>query len=162
MDFALEQLVFAITTSSPFNERSRVVLRPIRSIVPVVWSYSDGVAALERLVEQDRERREQVGENALRRKADGDAADAEAATSAVTLTPRLSRMTMIAIANKATLTSTRMTASALPTAVSLGSSPALRLITPRISSRAQIAPWSAKAMMNRMSSSRSMRAGTAA
>ena len=36
------------------------------------------------------------------------------ATSAVTLTPRLSRMTIIAIANSATLTSTRMIAIALP------------------------------------------------
>ena len=39
---------------------------------------ADRVAALERLVEQDRERREQVGEDALRGEADGDAADAEA------------------------------------------------------------------------------------
>ena len=39
---------------------------------------ADRVALLERLVEQDRERREQVGEDALRGEADGDAADAEA------------------------------------------------------------------------------------
>ncbi len=83
------------------------------------------------------------------------------ATSAVTLTPRLSRMTMIAIANKATLTSTRMMAIALPRRLA-------RLvagrgaITPRISSRAQIAPWSAKAMMKKMSTRRSTRGGTAA
>ena len=36
------------------------------------------------------------------------------ATRAVTLTPRLSRMTMIASANSATLTSTRIIAMALP------------------------------------------------
>src|SRR5437660_155904 len=38
---------------------------------------ADRVAALERLVEHDRQRREQIGENALRGEADGDAADAE-------------------------------------------------------------------------------------
>src|SRR5690606_17899692 len=37
----------------------------------------DGVADAERLVEDDRERGEQVGEDALRGKPDGDAADAE-------------------------------------------------------------------------------------
>ena len=67
-----------MTTCSPVIERSRVVLRPIRSTVPVRLVVADRVAALERLVEQDRERREQVGENALRGEADGDAADAEA------------------------------------------------------------------------------------
>ena len=38
---------------------------------------ADRVAAAERPVEHDRQRREQVGENALRGEADGDAADAE-------------------------------------------------------------------------------------
>ena len=38
---------------------------------------ADRVAAAERAVEHDRQRGEQVGENALRGKADGDAADAE-------------------------------------------------------------------------------------
>ena len=60
--------------------RSRVVLRPIRSTVPVVpgAAVADRVAAAERPVEHDRQRGEQVGENALRGEADGDAADAEA------------------------------------------------------------------------------------
>ena len=71
-------LVLAITTCSPVIERSRVVLRPIRSTVPVRLVELDRVAAPERLVEQDRERREQVRENALRGEADRDAADAEA------------------------------------------------------------------------------------
>ena len=67
-----------MTSCSPVSERSRVVLRPIRSTVPVLLVVADRVALLERLVEQDRERREQVREDALRGKADGDAADAEA------------------------------------------------------------------------------------
>ena len=46
------------------------------------WSEADRVAAAERLVEDDRKRREQVGEDALGGEADGDAADAEAGDQA--------------------------------------------------------------------------------
>ena len=43
---------------------------------------ADLIAAAERLVEHDRQRREQIGENALGGEADGDAADAEAGDQA--------------------------------------------------------------------------------
>ena len=75
---------------------------------------ADRVAAAERLVEQDRQRGEEVGEDALRGQADGDAADAEAGDQGGDVDPRLSRMTTIASAKSATLTSTRMIAIALP------------------------------------------------
>jgi hypothetical protein len=71
-------------------------------------------------------------------------------------------MTMIAIAKTATLTSTRMIETALPSVDSLASSLTRRLITPSTSSRAQTAPCSAKAMMNRPSQARPTRGGSSA
>ena len=53
-------LALETITSSPVSARMRVLLRPIFSTVPVVVPKRDRVAAAERLVEDDRERREQV------------------------------------------------------------------------------------------------------
>ena len=50
---------------------------------------ADRIAAPERLVEQDRERREQIRENALRGEADGDAADAEPGDQAGDVDPEI-------------------------------------------------------------------------
>jgi hypothetical protein len=155
-------LVLAITTCSPLTESRRVVLSPMRSTVPVVlsnWITSPRLNGLSNRIESAANRSEKMP-CAARPMAMPPMPSP--ATNAVTLTPRLSRMTMIASANKVTLTSTRMTATALPIAVSLGSSPALRVMTPRTSSRAQIAPCKAKATMKKMSISRSSRAGIAA
>ena len=57
--------------------RMRVDFRPIASTVPARLVVGDRVAAAERAVEDDRQRGEQVGEDALRGEADRDAADAE-------------------------------------------------------------------------------------
>ena len=71
-------------------------------------------------------------------------------------------MTMIAIANRATLTSTRMIAIALPSVVSPGCSPTRRPIAPMINSRAHTAAWSAAATMNRMWVARATLGGASA
>ncbi len=67
---------------SPVAPRMRVDLRPICSTAPSLRAELDVVADAEGPVEDDRERREQVGEDALRGEADGDAADAEAGDEA--------------------------------------------------------------------------------
>ena len=84
------------------------------------------------------------------------------ATSAVTLTPRLSRMTIIAMANTATLTSTRMMRHRIAERRAAGSSPTRLRITPRMISRAQIATCSAAAMMKNMSARRASLVGGSA
>ena len=60
----------------------RVDLRPISSTWPLISLELDRIAAPERPVEDDRQRREQILEDALRGEADGDAADAEAGDQA--------------------------------------------------------------------------------
>ena len=54
-----------------------MIFRPIASTVPLELVIGDRVAAAERAVEDDRERGEQIREDALRRETDRDAADAE-------------------------------------------------------------------------------------
>ena len=76
------------------------------------------------------------------------------ATRPVTLTPRLSRMTIKATANKATLTNTRISAMALPSVELPSSSPTRLAMTPRMISRPQIAPCTAAAMTKKMSARR--------
>ena len=69
---------------------------------------ADRVAAAERLVEDDRERREQVREDALGGEADGDAADAEAGDQAGDVDAEIVEDEDDRDANKATVTSRRM------------------------------------------------------
>ena len=65
-------------TCSPVMLRTRVVLRPMCSTTPVTSLDADRVADVERLVEHDRQRGEEVAEDVLDRERDRDAADAEA------------------------------------------------------------------------------------
>ena len=69
--------VLAQMICSPVRLRSRVVLMPIFSTVPRLIAEHDDVAHLERTVEHDGERGEEIAEHALRRESDGNAADAE-------------------------------------------------------------------------------------
>ena len=62
---------------SPVTLRMRVVLSPMCSTVPVIVIDADRVADVERLVEDDRQRGEEVAEDVLHGERDRDAADAE-------------------------------------------------------------------------------------
>ena len=97
----------------------------------------------------------------MRGEADGDAADAETGDQRGDVDPDIVEDDQDRDGEQRDADQHANDANALPTAVSVGSSPALRAITPRISSRAQIAPCSAKAIVNKMSSRRSILHGTA-
>ena len=60
---------------SPLTLRTRVVLSPMRSTVPCNLIDGDRVADVERLVEDDRERREKIPKDVLHRERDRDTAD---------------------------------------------------------------------------------------
>ena len=138
-------------------------MRPIRSTVPGdVGAVADRVAAAERPVEHDRQGGEQVGENALRGKADGDAADAEAGDQRGDVDPEIvedddQRDGEHGDADQHPDERHRI---AERRCARIVADPAR--ITPMMISRAQIATWSAAAMMNNMSARRASLGGMAA
>ena len=111
----------------------------------------DGVAALEWLVEQDRERGEQVGEDALSGEADRDAADPEARDQRGDVDAEIvedddDREREQGDADQHADDGQRIAEGGFGRLLA-----GLAADQPRISSRAQNAPWSAKAMVKTMS-----------
>ena len=134
-------LVLAMTTSSPFTERRRVVLSPMRSTVPTVWSnwmMSPRRNGLSNSIDSAANKSEKMPWAA---RPMAIPPMPSPATSAVTLTPRLSRTTTIATANSATLISSRTTAIVFLWPEWSGSSSALRSICSRRSIMPTASVW---------------------